>query len=200
MSDNGTKIKQITISQLKAGEQPFLAWGYSYLKIMQLVETNERDENGEPVMVPEEVQAKVPIKSVGVSEVADRIARKAPVPPTTKDYVKMGTDEAKALGLTQPKIAIIENFSDPTYKEELRKHTQRMVYSAVLAGLAMNILDSDGTLVVKANGHNKPTEIIDEDKAIDILKSQGISNAQFDQLYEDIQSLTRRETERVDRE
>lgn len=195
---NTTKkvIRQVTLSRLKAGEQPFLAWGYSYLKKMELVEDPENP--GE--YIEEEVQIKIPIKSVGVSEVSDRIARKAPTPPTYKDYVKMGTEEAKALGLTHPKICIFENYSDPEYKEALRKHGQRTVYAAVLAGLAMDIEDADGRLVVEANGHNKPTKIVDEDRAIEILKEQGISNAQFDQLYEDIQHLTQREVARVDRE
>jgi hypothetical protein len=64
----------------------------------------------------------------------------------------------------------------------------------------MDIVDENEALVLKCNGHNKATDIIDEDKAIAILKSQGLSNAQFDQLYEDIQHLTTKEKERVDLE
>ena len=197
MEENGKKpIRQIAIAKLKAGEQPFLAWGYSYLKGTVLVDDPDNPEQ----KMAEEVRFVVPIKSVGVSEVTDRIARRAPVAPVIRERITPGSEDGKALGLTHPKMVDRENFADETFKEQLRKHNQRTVYAAVLAGLAMDIVDENDQPVVKANGHNKPTDIIDEDKAIEILKSQGISNAQFDQLYEDIQDLTRKERERVDQE
>ena len=196
MENEKKKIKQITIGKLKAGEQPFLAWGYSYLKTTQVVEDPEHP--GE--LTQEEVELKIPIKSVGVAEVTDRIARRAPVPPTSKRYIRPGDEDYKALGLKQPTIIVEENYADPDFKEQMRIHTQRTVYSSILAGLAMDIVESDDTVVLRCNGHNKPTEIINEDRAIAILKEQGISNAQFDKLYEDIQSLTMKEKERVDLE
>ena len=85
MDTNGNKpkVRQVAITRLKAGEQPFLAWGYSYLKGTQLVEDESKPGN----YIAEEVEFKVPIKSVGVSEVTDRIARKAPVPPVIRDRI-----------------------------------------------------------------------------------------------------------------
>jgi hypothetical protein len=192
---NKPKVRQVAITRLKAGEQPFLAWGYSYLKGTEIVE--DPDKPGK--FIAEEVEFVVPIKSVGVSEVTDRIARKAPVAPMIRDRITPGSEDGKALGLTHPKMVDRENFTDETYKEELRKHQQRTVYAAVLAGLAMDVFDGDN-LVVQANGHNQPTKILNEDRAIEILKEQGISNAQFDQLYADIQQLTTKERERVDQE
>jgi hypothetical protein len=173
-----------------------LAWGYSYVKTTQTVE----DPANPGEFIEEEVELKIPIKSVGVAEVTDRIARRTPVPPTSKRYIKPGDEEYKLLGLKTPKIVEEENYADPDFKEEIRKHTQRTVYASILAGLAMDIVDENEALVLKCNGHNKATDIIDEDKAIAILKSQGLSNAQFDQLYEDIQHLTTKEKERVDLE
>lgn len=189
-------VRQIVIARLKAGEQPFLAWGYSKVKGTQLVE----DPNNPGEMVEEEVELKIPIKSVGVSEVADRMLRHAPVPPVVQKLVKKNSPEAKELGLTHDKFVDHENTTDPAYKEAVKNYNQRLVYMAVLAGLSLDIEDGDGNKVVESVAANRATKINDEDKAIAILKEQGISNAQFDQIYEDIQNLTRKEKERVDQE
>ena len=188
-------VRQVVISALRSGEQPFLAWGYSYLKGMQLVPSEDDPEK----MVEEEIEYKVPIKSVGVAEFTDRLSKKTPTPPTSKRFVKKGSDEGRALNLTHDQIVIEENFADPAYKEQLKAHAQRSVYGQCLAGLAVDVYDGERQ-VIKSNGHNKPTDIIDEEAAINVLKGQGLSNEQFDNLYQDIKDLTSRERERVDQE
>jgi len=193
---NKPKLRQIVISKLRAGEQPFLAWGYSLLKVTQLVQDPADPEN----FIPEEVEVKVPIKSIGVAEVTERISRKAPIPPIRKEYIRPGSEDAKALGLNSPRLVEVENFADPDYKEKLRNYNQESIYKMILAGLAMDIETADGVTVVQSNDIRSATTVIDEDKAVMVLKGQGLSNEHFDQLYSDIKALTSKEKARVDQE
>jgi hypothetical protein len=197
--ENGKKpVRRQILDSLRAGEQPFLAWGYSLLKKKE----STMSETGD--IVDEEIELAIPIKSVGMAETMDRIARKAPVPPVKREYIKMGSDEAKALGLSHGKIIDIEDRTDPAYKEQLLEHGRWALYHTILNGLAMNIYDVDADQkdvpVVLANDKKSATQVLDENKAIAILKSQGVSNEQFEQLYSDIQALTMREKETIDRE
>jgi len=191
------KIRRQVLERLRAGEQPFLAWGYSLLK-----KKEASIVDGE--IVEEEVELAIPIKSVGMAEAMDMIARKAPVPPTKDEYIRAGSPEAKALGLPHGKIIRVEDRTDPEYKEQVIQHARWSLYHSILNGLAMDIedVDADGrpVPVVKANDNKSATQILDQDKAITILKSQGVSNEQFEQLYSDIQALTMREKETIDRE
>lgn len=185
-NENSTNVvKEITLGKLRAGEQPFSAWGYSILRVSR----------GEEI-----VNIKVPIKSIGVSEVSDRISRKSPVPPITKRYLQPTSEEGKSLGLKAPRVIEVENYADATYKEQLTEHNRMSAYRLVLAGLALDIEDTDGTKVVESISTTHSTRVIDEDKAIEILKSQGISAEHFSQLYDDIKALTEKEKERIDLE
>jgi len=199
MSDKATKVvRRQVIERLRAGEQPFLAWGYSLLK------RKEAFTEADGSIIEEEFELAVPIKSIGVAETMERIARKAPTPPITKQYIKVDSDEGRGLGLKIPRIVEVENLTDPAYKEQMQAHGRWAMYNMILTGLAMDVEDKDPdgkpVLVVKSNDNRSATQILDEDKAIAILKSQGLSNEQFEQLYEDIKALTSREKERVDRE
>jgi hypothetical protein len=197
-SEGSRKVRRQVIERLRAGEQPFLAWGYSLLK------RKEAHTESDGTIVEEEFELAVPIKSIGVAETMERIARKAPVPPITKQFIKVDSDEGRALGLKIPRIVEVENTADASYKEQLLAHGRWAMYNMILTGLAMDVEDLDENrnpvLVVKSNDNRSATQILNEDKAITILKAQGLSNEQFEQLYEDIKSLTSREKERIDQE
>ena len=185
------------LGKMRSGEQPFLAWGYSCLKVTR----NSMDTENN--IVEEEIELRVPIKSIGLAEVMESINKKTPQAPTRKQSIRADSDEGRALGLKANKIVEVEDQTDPAYKELLTSYRQNAMYKMILAGLAMDIVEMNGAdefVVVKSNGQTAASQILDEDKAITILKQQGISNEHAEQLYADVKALTAKEQARVDQE
>lgn len=198
MATNEKKVRVEVLGRIRSGQQPFLAWGYSCLKVTR--DTLDGSNN----IVPEEVELRVPIKSIGLAEVMESINRKTPQAPTTRRSIRADSDEGKALGLKANKIVETEDFTDPGYKELMADYRIRSMYRMILSGLATDIVEvlDDGreVVVVESNGQQAASKVIDEEKAITILKQQGISNEHAEQLYSDVKALTTKEQARIDQE
>jgi len=171
------------VEKLVAGEQAFVAWGWSDLKVTQ-----------DGVVKYKRVR----IKSIGLAEMMERFSRQGPVPPRRTTLVKRDSAEGRSAGLTHDKLMIEEDFTDAKFKEDQRAFNMRVMYLIVLGGLAVDICDRNGNLVVKSNATRSATEIIDEDAAILALKDQEFSNDHIERLYADIRALTSSEQKRVD--
>lgn len=184
-ADGKKEIRIETLTRLKGGETPFLAWGYSDLKVQLGEET---------------VIKRVPIKSTGLAEIMEQMAADAPVPPVKKMLIKPDSPEGREARLTHATMMQVFDSTDKEYIERNRKHNVKTTFRIILNGLNMDIDSEDGAVLVKSNGIGRATEVVDEDAAITVLKSQGFSTNHFDKLYTDITNLTQMEKETVDLE
>jgi hypothetical protein len=182
----GNNVEVMVLNSLKAGESPFTAWSKSRLAVSR---------GGKKIIL------EVPIKSIGMADVMERIAANAPVPPRQVKVVKKNSPEGRAAGYQHDTMSYVEDNMDPEYQKQLREYEMRSTYSLVLHGLAMDIFDSDGTTaLVKANDLHTATQVINEEKAILVLKQSGLTGEHLRKLADDVRQLTQMEEARIDRE
>jgi hypothetical protein len=182
---NRSQPEVITLDRIRAGEQPFASWGYSDLKVVK---------HGV------EKTLRIPIKSIGMAELMEKIARKAPNPPRRLETVSKDSPHGQALGLKRDRVIEIEDHADQTYQERMRDYELKSTYSVVLHGLAINVETDEGAVLVKANDEHSRTEVKDEDAAILVLKNSGLTDTHLFKLAEDVRAMSRREKEITDRE
>ena len=179
------EIRIETVTRLKGGSSPFLAWGYSDLKV----------QRGEDSLVQ-----RMPIKSTGLAEIMEQMAADAPVPPVKKMLIKPDSPEGREARLTHATFMQVYDTTDKDYIERSRKHNVKTTFRIILNGLAVDIEDAEGNPVVKSNGPGQRSEVMDEDAALTILKELGFSTHHFDKMYQDITNLTNADKETVDLE
>jgi len=186
----GKHEKVRTLTSLKAGEQPFAAWGYCDLK----VSTIENDEM-------EEYIVRVPIKSTGITELMETISNEAVVnPPTTLRTIKKNSPEGQALGYKHDVVVRYIDEADEGYLKMREQQNQQAGWKIILHGLNMNLEDTDGTLLVKSNGINEPTQVYNAARAIEVLKQSGMSPDHLKELNKAITNLTKLQKENEDSE
>jgi hypothetical protein len=180
---NKKEIKVETLTRLRGGQTPFLAWGYSDLKV----------QRGEECFIQ-----RMPIKSTGLAEIMEQMAADAPVPPTKKVLVKPDSPEGREARLTHATFMQVFDTTDKDYIERSRKHNVKTTFRIILNGLAVDIEDERENVLVKSNGPGMKSDVTDEDAAITVLKGLGFSTHHFDKMYADITNLTNTEKEAVD--
>jgi hypothetical protein len=179
------KPRIIPLQKLRAGETPFTAWHYSALRV---------NRGGEEIIY------KIPIKSIGVIDILEKLARKAPTPPRKIIPVRANSPEGKMLGLKMDRMVESIDEVDEAYREASQQFEINSTYSLVLHGLAMDIEDANGKKIVEANDQNSATKVSDEDAAIQILKGSGFAFEHIQKLAADIRNLTKQEEVRIDLE
>jgi hypothetical protein len=175
----------VTLTRIKAGEQPFASWGYTELRVVK---------NGKPQIL------RVPIKTIGMAELMEKIARKAPNPPRRLECVSKDSPHGQALGLKRDRVIEIEDHADQAYQERNREYELRSTYTVVLHALAIDVVTEDGRVLVKANDEHSRTEVKDEDAAIQVLKDSGLTDTHLFQIAGDVRAMSRREQEITERE
>lgn len=159
------------ILALQEGETIFHSWGISRVKVTR----------GSKV-----ASLEIPIKSSGVADLIDEFADREPKPPIVNVVVSPNSDIGKQLGLERKRHVRTFDLTDKTYQEALKKHNRDLGMGILLMGLAIPIKDRDGN------------EVTNPEKALEILRSQGMSGEQFTQIVNDIQNLTRWEEGRTE--
>ena len=159
------------ISELIEGDRLFDSHGYSIIKVTK---------NG----VAEKV--KIPIKSTGVAEYQRVLEGKAPRPPITKELIKKGSKEGRALGLPHDKIALVFDNTDEKYIDALEKHQQEFAWKVAIFALDMTLKKKDGT---QAGSY-------EEKRAV--LQSSGITGFHIDRIFKDVNALTQFAEDRED--
>lgn len=106
----------------------------------------------------------IPIQSISVSE-ALALTGDAPVPPSTK--VMQGEHYVK-----------VPDYGDKSYLKRKSEFDQDLGFAIISLGLAVVFENGDGN------------EITEPKKRIECLKTQGFSQAHFQELIRDIQNLT----------
>lgn len=175
----------VSLAKLKAGQTPFSSWSCSTLRVVRAGEV---------------IHYQIPIKSIGIIDIIEQLARKAPTPPRKMQGVKASSPEGKALGLKFDRVVEVEDYMDDHYRETNRQFEINSTYTLVLHGLAMDIVDENDRAIVTANDEHSATEVHDEAAAIQILKSSGLTHDHVQQLARDIRGLTLREEEKIDQE
>jgi hypothetical protein len=184
-SDSNGRADVELLTDLVAGKHPFCAWAKSKLRVVR---------NGKPTVL------EVPIKSIGVVEVMEQLARNAPTPERKMSLIKKNSDEGRQMGLKHDQITYTADETDPDYIRRLREYDMQSTYRLVLHGLAINIKNERGDFLVKANDEHSATDVMDADRAVIVLKQSGLTSEHLQQLASDIRNLTAYEEARIDRE
>ena len=160
-----------TISELVENASIFDSRGYSIVKV-----TKDGIEK----------KIKLPIKSTGVKEYQDELSGKAPKPPATKEFIKKGSPEGKALGIPHDQIAIVFDTTDEAYVDALNAFNQEFYWRVALFALDVSWTKSDGTA---ANTYEEKKKV---------LQSNGVTFYQIRRICNDVDSLTQFAEDRQD--
>lgn len=159
------------ISELLAGGNLFESRGYSVVKVTK---------GGKEKFL------KLPIKSTGVAEYENELRGKEPKPPESFEIIKKDSPEGRAMGLRHDKKVIVANTQDPQYVNEFAEFTRDLGWRVAVFALDIVFKDKDGN----------PVEDLDQKKKI--LQSNGITDHQSAQIFNDVQNLTRIAEEQAD--
>jgi hypothetical protein len=159
------------ISELIEGEKLFDSSGFSLVKVTK--------DGSEEFL-------ELPIKSTGVAEFQEELQGKAPRPPVKKELIKKGSKEGKGLGLVHHKLMQVFDNTDENYIDALEKHNQDFIWQIVVFALDIAWKKKDGAQAAT----------FEEKKGI--LKSTGITGHHTDQIFRDVQKLTRIQEEQED--
>jgi hypothetical protein len=169
--EEGKIVEIRVISELIEGENLFDSHGYSVIKITK---------DGEPEKV------KIPIKSTGVAEYQRKLEGKAPRPPVTKELIKKGSKEGKALGLPHDKIALVFDTTDEKYVDAVENHNLELGWKVAIFALDMTLKKKGGTVA----------ESYEDKKAV--LQSSGITFHHINRILKDVNALTQFAEDRED--
>lgn len=128
----------------------------------------------------------LPIKSTGVAQFQEKLQGTAPRPPIKREVIKKSSPEGKELGLTHDRIMQVFDTTDEVYIDALDKHNQNFIWKIVIFALDLKWTLKDGS----------EAKTFEEKKRI--LQSSNITGHHTDQIFKDVQSLTRFEEERAD--
>ena len=159
------------ITELVEGANLFESKGYSIVKVTK---------GGV------EKRLKLPIKSTGVAEYIEKLRTKAPKPPVTFQIIKRDSPEGRELGLTHDRKIQVFDPTDEKYIDALERHNQEFNWRVAIFALDMAFKTASGA------------EVTEPEEKKRILKSNGITWSQINQIFEDVQALTRMEEERAD--
>lgn len=129
------------------------------------------------------------IKSVGISEVIEELQAKAPTPPSVPKVYKKDSDIARQLGYKHDVVVREVDEADPEYQRLKRQHDMISSQMILLHGLAYD-LKYNGQVVLRGSDITAPSEIIDAEKALLVLKRWGLSSEAFATLVKNIRELT----------
>ncbi len=169
------KYQILDIAEIIEGNDPFIARGYSIVKTTRRVS----DDDGNPTGEDEVVGIRIPIKSSGVEEYREEIAKKAPKPPVvTVDGAEVGQKAGERYR--------VFDLTDDAYVEAFEAHANDLTFKVVAFAIDAPIKNADG---------NEAKEIAEKEA---ILKRLNLTAHQIEQIAADIQALTMIESERAD--
>jgi len=159
------------ISELIEGNGFFNSNGFSVIKVTK---------DGKESLV------ELPIRSTGVAEFQEELRDKAPKPPVRKEIIKKDSPEGKALGLTHHKFQQVFDTTDEEYLALLEAHNQDFIWKVIIFALDISLKKKDGT---EANSFESKKRI---------LQSTGLTGAHANQIFKDVQALTKVEDKDTD--
>lgn len=128
----------------------------------------------------------VPIKSIGVIESQEAIDRNRPQPPSKLETIKKNSEAGRLLGLEEDEIRRVTDYADADFVAQMRQHTEKMLWAAILPGLDVMFKDTAGKTV--------------DDPAVKraALEGAGITGHHLDELAAAIRDLTKKSERTAD--
>ena len=170
-SEDKELIEIVTVNELVEGNSLFESKGFSELKVTRGKEVK---------------RLIIPIKSSGVSELMDEFKKKRPSPPIINVVVKPEDPAYKDLRLVKKQHVKTFNLTDESYLNAMDKYETELGLKILLKGLDLVLKDKEGNIIEN------------DDRRIEILKSQGMTGEHFTQIIRDIRKLTAWEEENED--
>lgn len=140
----------------------------------------------------------VKIKSLGVSEVIEEMAADAPTPPAVMKTYKRDSEVARRLGFRHDTVVWERNEADPIFMKAQREHETKVSNMILLKGLAYDLKDETGRIVLKGASISQPTEVVDAEASLRALKRLGFSTDHFATIVNNINRLTKAREENDD--
>jgi hypothetical protein len=123
----------------------------------------------------------IPIRSNGIWELMEELARKAPRPPVRAEWVAADSGLGRQLGLDRDRPVMMFDTTDQAYLDRLAEHHRRVLWGVIRAGLDVAVLDRDG----------RPVE--ETDRVKEIILENGLTEHQAEKIFKDIQEFTKLE-------
>ena len=166
-----TNKKLPVLTEFVMGKTSFLSRGFSTIKITR---------DGEEELI------RLPIKSIGVSELQKEILQEEPDPPEKTIVVTKDSEAGKKIGLEEDKPVIALNTADPEYIKAIAEFSQEFSWRIMIQGLDCQFVDEKGA------------GITDTALIIQALKDSGITRYHLDQIVLDINNLTAKREAKAD--
>lgn len=154
-------FRTINIEDLEDREA-FGAWGYCTLKV----------QRGEEIL-----GVKLKITSVP-QELVDRLRRRQPKPPSKTVMLDPNTPEGQAMGVTTRQKAIIPDYNDPVYSDQMEEYNINFRREIVGHGVGSQLKKTDGGIAQTPEEKYK------------VLEEKGISGIHFAEITQQILALT----------
>ena len=152
------------ITQFVLGENLFQSDGFSIIKVTKAGKS---------------VNFSVPIKSIGIVELRERLEVDAPKPPRKLRKVLKGSELAKELGIEKDTHVEVFDFTEVTYLEKSKEFRTSMFWQIVIMAINAEFVEKDSGVV-----------ITDMDKKKEALMNSGITAQHLDQILMDVMRLT----------
>jgi len=165
------ELKPKRISELIEGSKLFDSSGFALVKVTK---------SGKEELL------ELPIKSTGVDELQEKLSSKAPRPPVRKELIKKNSKEGRELGLSHDKFEQVFDNTDEDYIFALDKHNQNFIWQTVIFALDLKLKKKDSS------------EAMTFEEKKEILKSNGLTLDHVNQIFEDVQKLTKLQEDRED--
>ncbi len=166
-----------TISELVQGEMLFESRGYSVVKVTeQGAKIDAKTEVRTPVNI--EKLIRIPIKSTGVTESHEKLKAKEPRPPIITEFVKKGSPEGRAQGLTQNTLFRGPDSTDQTYVDAFSAYMQDLQWRLALFAIDVELKMAGGAVAET------------EADKMAVLKSIGLTGNHINKIVADVTSLS----------
>ncbi len=157
------KYEVMDIEEMFQEENPFQAYGYSYLKVTR-----------------GDITRAVKIKIQGMpQELADAASKRSPKAPVKIVMLDPDSPEGRELGVRTRQKAQIPDYTDTEYQQKLEEHNVRFRQEVVGNGVLSVLKKPDGEVAATPEEKYKA------------LERMGLSTLHFNQLAEDILGLTK---------
>lgn len=159
------------VTRLRAADRLFDSWGVSRVLVTR---------DGRRTIL------ELPIRSNGVWELMEELARRAPRPPLRTEWVTVDSPTGKALGLSRDQAVHLFDVTDQTYVDRLRDHQAEVFWRVIVQAVDVEMADD----------RDQPAEGFEDRRKV--LREAGITESHAAKIYRDVQVLTKFEEESED--
>lgn len=159
------------VAAIAEGEELFHSRGASLVKVTRGGETRLLE---------------IPIRTAGVGELMEDLARRSPRPPVKREWIRKDSPEGRALKLHQDRLVQLLDLADEGYVRALADHERAFVWAVAVQALDVAFHDA----------HGRPVDDPERKKAI--LQAAGLTADHLAKILGDVRRLTRLAEEEED--